>query len=341
MITDDWAEHDFAKGAQWGDKYKGQLEDRYGKVRNLADFVRKAQLMNYEAYRAMYEGRDARLFHPATAVITWMSHPAQPSFVWQLYHYDLEPNSSLFAVRSAGEMQHIQLNEAIGTLQVINNLPTSLDSANAHITLLNLDGTIASETDEKVSVNESSAVTIGMLQLPEHISNVHFLKLDLKSSAGKLLSTNFYWLQGPENNGDDLTDLNKLTDVILQPQITSQTTRSDAGPKTVITVTLRNDSKSVALMTHVQLRRKTTNKRVLPAFYDANYVSLIPGETRVIHIEADTHDLHGEPGLVTVDGWNVSVKPATSQGVSIAPNIEADPNHWPVTGLPFQSVALR
>ena len=64
--------------------------------------------MNYEAFRAMYEGRNARLFHPATAVITWMSHPAQPSFVWQLYHYDLEPNSSLFAVRSAGEMQHIQ-----------------------------------------------------------------------------------------------------------------------------------------------------------------------------------------------------------------------------------------
>src|SRR6185437_6652650 len=91
MITDDWAEHDFAKGAQWGDKYKGQLATRYGKVRNLADFVRKAQLMTYEAYRAMYEGREAQLFHSTTAVITWMSAPAQPSFVWQLYHYDLEP----------------------------------------------------------------------------------------------------------------------------------------------------------------------------------------------------------------------------------------------------------
>ena len=334
-INDDWAEHDFARGAQQGDLYPAKLAARYGKVLNLADFVRKAQLMNYEAYRAMYEGRNARLFHPTTAIITWMSHPAQPSFVWQLYHYDLEPNSSLFAVRSAGEMQHIQLNESNGTLQVINNLPTPLDKATAHVTLLNLDGTVASENDEQVSAPASNAVTIGLLQLPDNLSNVHFLKLDLKSPAGKLLSTNFYWLQG--ENGDDFTDLDKLPEVALQPQIA----RSDAGGKTLVTVTLRNDSKSVALMAHFQLRRKTSNKRVLPAFYDNNYISLIPGESRIIHIQADTKDLHGEAALVTVDGWNVTVKPAGGEGTSIAPNIEANPGHWPVTGLPFQSVALR
>jgi hypothetical protein len=49
--------------------------------------------------------------------------------VWQLYHYDLEPNSSLFAVMSAGEMVHIQFNEANGELQVINNLPTPVKDA--------------------------------------------------------------------------------------------------------------------------------------------------------------------------------------------------------------------
>ena len=65
-----------------------------------------------------------------------MSHPAQPSFVWQLYHYDMEPNASLFAVRSAGEMVHIQFNEANGELQVINNLPDAFDGGTAHVTHL-------------------------------------------------------------------------------------------------------------------------------------------------------------------------------------------------------------
>jgi hypothetical protein len=44
---------------------------------------------------------------------------------------------------------------------------------------------------------------------------------------------------------------------------------------------------------------------------------------------------------VVVDGWNDSVAPASAPGVSIAPNVEAQPDHWPVTGLPFQTVALR
>ena len=73
--------------------------------------------MNYEAFRAMYEGRNAELFNPTTAIITWMSHPAQPSFAWQLYHYDMEPNASIFAVRSAGEMVHIQFNQATDELR--------------------------------------------------------------------------------------------------------------------------------------------------------------------------------------------------------------------------------
>ena len=78
-INDDWAEHDLAKGAQGGDKYPGALNDRYGKVVNLPDFVRKAQLANYEAFRAMYEGRECALFAPATGVITWMSIPRSPA----------------------------------------------------------------------------------------------------------------------------------------------------------------------------------------------------------------------------------------------------------------------
>ena len=109
------------------------IAGRYGKIANLADFVRKAQLANYEAYRAMYEGREARLFHPSTAVITWMSNPAQPSFVWQLYHHDLEPNAALFAVQKACEPVHFQLNEKKWDIQVINNLPTPLTDAHAHI----------------------------------------------------------------------------------------------------------------------------------------------------------------------------------------------------------------
>ena len=111
VINDDWAEHDFCGGAQQGDRYPYIITDRYGPIASLPDFVRKAQLANYECFRAMYEGRFAKLFHPATGVITWMSSPAQPSFVWQLYSHDLEPNASLYGTRKACEPVHIMMNQ--------------------------------------------------------------------------------------------------------------------------------------------------------------------------------------------------------------------------------------
>ena len=336
MITDDWAEHDFAKGAQHGNEYPAIVSSRYGKIRNLADFVRKAQLMNYEAFRAMYEGRNAELFHPTTAIITWMSHPAQPSFVWQLYHYDMEPNASLFAVRSAGEMVHIQFNQSDGQLQVINNLPTSFEGGAAHVTIYNLEGSVAYEHDLPVTAPAATALNLGSVEFPSPLTDVHFIKADLKDSSGKLVSTNFYWRAAPEHQ-DDLTDLNKLPAVTLQSDIA----RKDADGKTVITVTLKNPSSSIALMTHVQLRRKKSGERVLPVFYDGNYISLVPNEQRTITMEAETSLLNDEDALVTVDGWNTTVAAASSKGVAIAPNLDADPSHSPETGLPFQTEGLR
>jgi hypothetical protein len=334
-ITDDWAQHDFAKGAADGDKYPGIVAGRYGKVANLADFVRKAQLMNYEAFRAMYEGRNAQLFHPLTGVITWMSDPAQPSFVWQIYHYDLEPNSSLFAVRSAGEMQHIQFNEATGELQVINNLPELLNNAVAHVTVYNLDGSAAYQHETPVTAPPSTAANLGAVQFPATVSAVHFLRLELNDAAGRLISRNFYWRSLPEHP-DDFTAMEKMSKVTIEAKGESKT----VGEKRIVTVALHNPSTNLAVMAHLQLRRKTSGERVLPVYYSDNYVSLVPNETRTITIEAALSAFKGEVPLVMLDGWNVTVAPTTS-GVAIAPNLDAQPARSPVTGLPFQTEGLR
>lgn len=333
-INDDWAEHDFARGAQQGDSYPRELAARYGRVANLADFVRKAQMMNFEAYRAMYEGRNAGLFHPNTAIITWMSHPAQPSFVWQLYHYDLEPNSSLFAVQSAGEMQHIQLNEADGLVQVINNLPTALENARARTVIYNLDGSIASENEEKLTAAPSATTNLAPLLLPASTTPVHFVALVLEDAAGRELSRNFYW-QGAKENPDDLTAL----DAMERVQLNAKAAVHDENGRRTITVRLENPTRHVALMTHLQLRR-ASGERVLPVFYSDNYVTLAPGEARTLTVEAAVSDFQGEAALLLADGWNTTLDAADFRGVSIAPNHDADPALQPQTGLPFQTEGL-
>lgn len=350
-IDDAWAEHDLARGASAGDTYPATLAARYGKVANLADFVRKSQLANYEAYRAMYEGRNAKLFNPATAVITWMSNPAQPSFVWQLYHYDFEPNSALFAVKKSGEMVHIQLNEASGSLQVINNRPEILKGAMAHVAVYDIQGALKFEHDFPVTGPASAAIDLGQIdphggfcegwdpKCKEVMSNVHFLKLTLKDSASRLLSENFYW-RGPMGHLDDLTGLDQLKPAALE----ASASRADAEGTTRITVSLHNPGTSIALMTHLQLRRSdsagatgvdASNARVLPVFYSDNYVSLVPGETLTVTIEAATANLKGKAPIVAMDGWNIAVQNSSSSEVPVVLNVNAQVDHWPVTNLPI------
>jgi hypothetical protein len=334
-INDDWAEHDFARGNSGSQDYREEIAGRYGPIRNLADFVRKAQMANYEAFRAMYEGRNALLFHPTTAVLTWMSNPAQPSFVWQIYHYDLEPMSSYFAVMHASELVHIQLNEATNHIQVIDNFPQPLSGALASVSIYSLDGERVSEKDTLVTAAPDVATDVGELELPDSVTTVYFVKLELRDSAGKLLSSNFYWRAVPWDP-DDLTPLNKLPKVAL----TAQVERRDADGKRLLTVTLHNPTQSIALMAHMQLRRKS-GERVLPVFYSDNYISLVPGETRTVNIEAALSDFHGEDALLVFDGWNTTVEPASFDGVSVAPNREAQPENSPATGLPFETAGLR
>jgi beta-mannosidase len=83
-------------------------------------------------------------------------------------------------------------------------------------------------------------------------------------------------------------------------------------------------------MAHAQLRRQKTNERVLPVYCTDNYVSLLPGESRTITIEAAATNLRGDAPLVVLDGWNTTVKSQSFPGgVTIAANTPALVSHPP------------
>jgi hypothetical protein len=283
--------------------------------------VRKTQLANYECFRAMYEGRFAKLFHPATGVITWMSSPAQPSFVWQLYSHDLEPNSSLYGTRKACEPVHIMMNQANWHVMVVNNTAEPLRGASAKTTVYNLDSSLQYTRTDAVTAASSAATDVGAIAFPNGLSAVHFVKLELRDSKGRLLSDNFYWRADPGDE-DDFQALSTLPTVVLD----IQATRRDAGGKCLLDVVLRNPSKSIALMSHLQLRKARSGERVLPVFYSDNYLSLLPGDHKTLTVEAAAVDLDGEAPLLAVDGWNVTVNLTSASGsraVSVVPNMEA------------------
>src|SRR5258708_40188863 len=118
----------------------------------------------------MYEGRNAAMFKTTTGVITWMSHPAQPSFVWQLYHYDLEPNSALYAAKKAAETLHVQLNESNGAIQVVNNTPSALSGMTVKATVYDFASKVSSVKTYDVSVPASTTLKAGQFEVSSRIT---------------------------------------------------------------------------------------------------------------------------------------------------------------------------
>jgi hypothetical protein len=315
-INDDWAEHDLVRGAQQGDRFPQILARRYGPSDGVEDFVRKGQLATYEAFRAMYEGRFAKLFHPVTGVITWMSNPAQPSMVWQLYTHDLEPNAALFAVRKACEPVHVQMNQSDFHVMVINATAEGREHLSVRERVFDLEGTLASERNVPVDAAASAATDVGVMAWPEGLSPVHFVKLELCDGTGKVVSENFYWRtekvvakvagattatsqpstrSRPAAAEEDFTDLDSMAPATVDLAVTAHA----KGTNRIFTATLTNRGSGIALMVHLQLR-KADGARVLPVYYGDNYVSLLPGEVRVLRIEAAAGT------AVAVDGWNVA-----------------------------------
>jgi len=324
-INDDWAQHDMAHGAQRGDEFPSMLAHRYGHIRNLADFVRKGQLATYEAFRAMYEGRNSEMFKSTTGVITWMSHPAQPSFVWQLYHYDLEPNAALYAAKKASEAVHAQMNEATRGIEIVNNQSDALKDLKLEVRMYRFDGWPDFSRVYSVAQVPGSA-TEKVAQAPNaYDTALFFIKLNLLDATGKLLSTNFYWQHVAQDQFDGLQSLPNVT---LDAEASART----EGENTLLTVKLSNNTSHIALLSHMQLHQKKSGKRVLPVFYSDNYLSLAPGESSTVTIEAATKDLQGDEPLVEVDGYNVDVKPVDGP-VSITTNVNAQPSHWPESNI--------
>ena len=325
-INDDWAQHDMASGAQRGDEFPHTLAERYGHIRNLADFARKGQLATYEAFRAMYEGRNPEMFKGTTGVITWMSNPAQPSFVWQLYHYDLEPNAALYGAKKGSEMVHVQFNQALRGIEIVNNRPGPLKNVKVKVTIYRFDGWPDSQRVYSVAeVPGSTTLKAAQIEVNTRITPLYFIKLDLTDAGGKLLSTNFYWQHVAQDQYDGLMNLPNVT---LDATATART----EGDNTWLTVTLANHTGHIALLSHLQLHQKRSGNRVLPVFYSDNYISLVPGESRTVSIEAATNDLAGDQPLIEVDGFNVDVKPVDGP-VAITTNVNAQPSHWPASNI--------
>ncbi|MFB7506948.1 glycoside hydrolase family 2 protein [Streptomyces broussonetiae] len=302
--------------------YDAALTGRYGAPTGLADYVRKAQLAQYENVRAQFEayGRNATdATGPSTGVIHWMFNSGWTSLHWQLTDRYLDQGGAHFGAKKANEPLHIQYGYDDRSVAVVNNRHDTASGLTARATLFNSDGTQKYDrTVRGVSVNGDGAHTTA-LSLPASVSGLsatHLLRLDLTDAAGREVSRNVYWLSTRPDTLDwsgttwyytpttSYADLTGLCSMASVPVSATAATKSSHGTSTT-TVTLRStgSGKTPALMTDVHLV-DAHGRPVLPVRWSDGEVSLWPGESVTLTATYRTADLGGSTPSVRVSGWN-------------------------------------
>ena len=139
-----WDLHDwnFGIGNKLVETYEKAINSRYGKADNIDSFCEKAQLLNYETYKAMFEAWNDGLFTETSGILLWMSNPAWPSTIWQLYDYYKDATGGYYGSKVACEPVHIQWSVLTGKIKAINTTAEDIENARAEIKVYNLDSSV-------------------------------------------------------------------------------------------------------------------------------------------------------------------------------------------------------
>ena len=297
------------------DRYTTALEKRYGKPLSLADFVKKAQVLNYELMRPMFEAFSAYRYK-STGVIQWMLNSSWPEMYWQLYDYYLNPNGAYYGAQKASQPYHAIYDYAHRAIYVVNDKLDNKKGCFLKIRVYNDRSQLKFE--KKISLDLPADSSRKVFTLPDRNweTPVYFLDLRLSTSSGKVIDNNFYWLstqkdilnykasnwyETPTVQYADYTALNTIPKVKPEAEVVKQTVGKNY---TVFTVKLKNKSRYIAFFEHADIVDQNNGKTILPVLWSDNDVSLLPGETRILTAKIDNRYLKNKTPRLTVKGYN-------------------------------------
>jgi hypothetical protein len=142
-----WNLHFFgpSAGNAGPDRYDDGIKNRYGAASGIEDYCRKAQLLNIETNKAMYEGWEDNIWEDASGIMTWMSQSAYPSLVWQTYDYYYDLTGAYWGAKKACEPLHIQWNPVNNAIKVINTSRSDGNGLTAYADVYNTDGQVVKQ----------------------------------------------------------------------------------------------------------------------------------------------------------------------------------------------------
>ncbi|HEY4843858.1 MAG TPA: sugar-binding domain-containing protein [Terriglobales bacterium] len=293
------------------------LNARYGKAASAEDFTYKSQLMAYEGVRAMFEAY-SRNKYASTGVIQWMLNNSWPSMIWHLYDYYLRPGGGYFGAKKALQTLDPVYGYDDHSVWLVSSQYADVKGLKLAARVFNLDGSQRFSKDASLDATADSTTKVFEIPPIDGLSPAYFLDLRVADSSGNLVGSNFYWLSTkpetldwsksnwyttPTKSFADYTSLAQLPKVKLN--VSSRSERAADSEDVVTHVTVENPSHTIAFFVRLKLDQGKAGEEILPAIWQDNYISLLPGEKR----EVTATYRAGGPGRaepqIEVSGWNV------------------------------------
>jgi exo-1,4-beta-D-glucosaminidase len=314
-INDVWDYHAGGGGFTNLNTFNDGMRATYGWPSGMEEYSRIAQTMAYDGERAMFEAY-ARNKYTSTGVIQWMLNNAWPSVIWHLYDYYLETGGGYFGTKKACEPLHVQYSYDDHSVYAISSLPVPTPSMIVHAEVF--DFRLQRVFDQTRTVDIAADGSQHAIDIPATIfrpdDSLHFVRLEMKNGAGKVLSRNFYWVPSRLTEFDwaktDYTHTPAITFENMQALRTlpqSEIRGALNARDRELRVHLENPSQSLAFQ--VQLAAKMADgKPVIPLLWSDDFIELMPGEHRDL-MAALPDNYIGKPPVVIVTSWNT--KPLT------------------------------
>mgnify|MGYP002623196650 FL=1 len=287
---------------------RNAVDSQYGESSSLEEFTRKAHALGYDGTRAMFEAFRCNLPH-TTGIIQWMLNSACPSLYWQLYDSYLAPTGDYYGVKKACEPVQLIFNHKDYKVYAVNETGAEC-TLHAGVQLFDPASSLLGAAEADVTVRDREPLEVFCLDSLR--GRDFFAALSIRDGADNFYCIpaapaeydweNTSWYVTPAKSYASMEFVSNLPQTAIGYRI-AEAAGPEEGTRT-LTVTLSNPTELIAYQNIAKLVGPDGNL-VEPAIWSDNFVTLLPGQTKVLTCKAPAD----AAGTVRIDSWNAAASP--------------------------------
>lgn len=259
---------------------------RFGDANDIDEYLYRADMLNYESTKAMFESFRARWPH-TTGIIQWMLNGARPGIYWQLYDYYKQPNAAYYGVKKGNAPVQLIYDYHQKAVYAVNE---TLDPVSFKASMYLTRNSANEKREQTIRVAPATSVKVFNIDLEDDPAAFLFLKC--KDADGKVFESNEYFVVAANDTYDwdssswvhtPITAYAsyKMLDEMIVRTCELSVSRKEAETGALYEVKVSNPTDKVAFMVRLTAKDSKGNL-ACPAYWSDNYLTLAPGETKTV-----------------------------------------------------------